>query len=333
MLKKVKINNCTLYLGKCEDVLKNLKNESIDAVITDPPYFNVLSEKWDKQWGSIEDFQLFVKSISDDLYKILKNNGSLYWFGDAKNIAYCQLVLDKRFNLINNLVWKKINAMKKGTLSVNRSYQTISERILFYDKGIHIPSLASRKSSVETFKKIKKYMFYEREKVKRHFNFTTDAQFYRYINDITNSNGMFKHWFSNSQFEIASQANYIKMQASGFFKKEYSELRKEYDNYLRTWNNEINAVDVLEYSSEKSNKHHFCQKPLLLLQYLIERSTKENDIVLDCFMGGGSTGVACINTNRQFIGIECDEEYFNVAVKRIKKACEDKEASYERKSA
>lgn len=61
------------------------------------------------------------------------------------------------------------------------------------------------------------------------------------------------------------------------------------------------------------------QKPVALLEYLIKTYTNEGNVVLDNCMGSGSTGVACINTNRQFIGIELDENYFNIAKERIEK--------------
>ena len=60
-------------------------------------------------------------------------------------------------------------------------------------------------------------------------------------------------------------------------------------------------------------KLHPTQKPINLMKYLIEVSSNENDIVLDPFMGSGSTGVACLNTNRNFIGIELDKNYFEIA--------------------
>ena len=65
------------------------------------------------------------------------------------------------------------------------------------------------------------------------------------------------------------------------------------------------------------DKLHPTQKPVALLEYLIKTYTNESDIVLDNCMGSGSTGVACINTNRRFIGIELDENYFNIAKERI----------------
>ena len=63
--------------------------------------------------------------------------------------------------------------------------------------------------------------------------------------------------------------------------------------------------------------YHPTQKPVALLEYLIKTYTNENDLVLDNCMGSGSTGVACINTNRNFIGIELDEKYFKIAKERI----------------
>lgn len=67
------------------------------------------------------------------------------------------------------------------------------------------------------------------------------------------------------------------------------------------------------------NKNHPSEKPIKLMKILIKNSTNEQDKVLDPFMGSGSTGVACVNTNRNFVGIELDEKYFNIAKERIEK--------------
>lgn len=74
--------------------------------------------------------------------------------------------------------------------------------------------------------------------------------------------------------------------------------------------------DILSFSRTKCELHP-TQKPVDLLEYLVRKSTKENEVVMDCFMGSGSTGVACLNTNRNFIGIELDEKYFKIAKERI----------------
>jgi DNA modification methylase len=75
---------------------------------------------------------------------------------------------------------------------------------------------------------------------------------------------------------------------------------------------------VLRYARENGN--HPTQKPVALLEYLIRTYTNEGETVLDFTMGSGSTGVACVNTNRRFIGIELDEGYFDIAQKRIEAA-------------
>jgi len=76
---------------------------------------------------------------------------------------------------------------------------------------------------------------------------------------------------------------------------------------------------VLNYPSGKG-KVHPTEKPINLFQYIVETSSNEGDTVLDLFMGSGTTGVACVNTDRKFIGIELDEGYFKIAQERIKQA-------------
>lgn len=81
-----------------------------------------------------------------------------------------------------------------------------------------------------------------------------------------------------------------------------------------------NKTNILKYRRMSPKKMvHSCEKPILLIEDLIKELCNEDDVVLDCFMGSGSTGVACVNTNRNFIGIELDENYFNIAKDRIEK--------------
>ena len=87
-----------------------------------------------------------------------------------------------------------------------------------------------------------------------------------------------------------------------------SHYMQEFTNYPR---------QVLKYSIEQG--FHKTQKPVALMEYLIKTYTNENELVLDFTMGSGSTGVACLNTKRDFIGIELDEGYFNISKERIEK--------------
>ena len=85
----------------------------------------------------------------------------------------------------------------------------------------------------------------------------------------------------------------------------------------------VNPKTVLKFKSvpntPKKSKLHPTQKPVALMEYLINTYTNENETVLDFTMGSGTTGVACVNTNRNFIGIELDDKYFEIAENRINK--------------
>lgn len=87
-------------------------------------------------------------------------------------------------------------------------------------------------------------------------------------------------------------------------------------------NGERYPIDIIKF--KKDSGLHPTQKPVELLEYLIKTYTNENETVLDNCMGSGSTGVACINTNRDFIGYELNEEYFNIAQNRLREAWKEK---------
>lgn len=83
---------------------------------------------------------------------------------------------------------------------------------------------------------------------------------------------------------------------------------------------DILSIPIKKIKDNNGKNLHDTEKPIDLMKVLVENSSQENDIVLDPFMGIGSTGIACVNTNRNFIGIELDEKYFNIAKGRIEKA-------------
>lgn len=92
--------------------------------------------------------------------------------------------------------------------------------------------------------------------------------------------------------------------------------------------NDCGTSDILSVPNKKlkdtnGKNLHDTEKPVDLMKILIENSSAENELVLDPFMGIGSTGIACMNTNRNFIGIELDQKYFEIAEKRIKEARDD----------
>ena len=93
--------------------------------------------------------------------------------------------------------------------------------------------------------------------------------------------------------------------------------RSQKDEYIPRFKNY--PKHVLEFKKE-TKRLHPTQKPVALLEYLLKTYTNEGEIVLDNCMGSGSTGVACVNTSRRFIGIEKDNKYFEIAKQRINDA-------------
>ena len=133
---------------------------------------------------------------------------------------------------------------------------------------------------------------------------------------------------SSHQFYLCTEKTYLQLiqmyelnKMEGFI--EYSELRKAQTDFynknsstFNLWEGNRYKSNILEYKKDYDN-YHPTQKPLLLLEDLIKTFSNENDLVVDLTMGSGSTGVACVNTNRRFTGIEMSEQYFNIAQKRI----------------
>lgn len=122
-----------------------------------------------------------------------------------------------------------------------------------------------------------------------------------------------------------NQCNYYPQKTSGHVRKKtfraknlqtdvYGNMNSDY-TYDST---ERYPRSIQEFSTDTQNSSlHPTQKPVALCEYLIQTYTKENEIVLDNCMGSGSTGIACMNTNRQFIGIEKNVNFFNIAVRRL----------------
>jgi site-specific DNA-methyltransferase (adenine-specific) len=117
---------------------------------------------------------------------------------------------------------------------------------------------------------------------------------------------------------IKSGGNSVQAGAYNEFKcmAEGNDYKKTYDEKFPT--------TMIQFLKIRKGAVHPTQKPVDLLEYLIKTYTNEGDTVLDFTMGSGSTGVACVNTNRNFIGIELDDKYFEIAKRRISEALEQK---------
>jgi len=104
--------------------------------------------------------------------------------------------------------------------------------------------------------------------------------------------------------------------------QQVKEYKQKHKTVFNLWQGGKSKSNVLEYAKDKGG-YHPTQKPVALLEDLIQTYSNPGDTVLDFTMGSGSTGVACVNTGRNFIGIELDKGYFDIAQKRIQAAQEE----------
>ena len=135
----------------------------------------------------------------------------------------------------------------------------------------------------------------------------------------------------SSQFSLCTEQTYNEIvsvfgidKMNGFLPySELARLNEKYTSTFNLWQGGKSKSNVLEYAKDNDG-YHPTQKPVKLLEDLIQTYSNEGNTVLDFTMGSGSTGVACVNTNRNFIGIELIEEYFNIAKERIESVYDNK---------
>ena len=332
-------NRYKLYQGDCLEVMKNIPSKSINLVLIDPPY-NIGKDKWDR-WKTTDDYVNFMGEVFKECERILKYNGSFYFFhNDFLQMVELQNFINKntKFKFKQLLVWnKRFNeASNKGFLDGFvevehlRNYQQMAEYCLFYtfEDETGLTTIYADKT---LFKPIREYLRNEAKKA---------GLTYKDINRIleykSNGGGFASHYFTEKgkQWGFITENHYKKLQEKTRYfqkpynelrkeyeelRKEYEELRKEYEHQRYTFNNLKKHHSIMNYEIVKK-QGHITPKPVDLLEYIIKTSSNEDDIILDCFMGSGSTGVGALNTNRKFIGIELDENYFNIAKQRIEEA-------------
>ena len=140
-----------------------------------------------------------------------------------------------------------------------------------------------------------------------------------------------QHYFSKSQWALPTKENYTKLRecfnsmnhGGEYLRKDYEDLRKDYEDLRRpfTVTADVPYTDVWDFPtvSYYPDKHP-CEKPAPMLEHIITASSKPDAVILDCFMGSGSTAIAAKKLGRGFIGIELDEKYYKQACRNIEDA-------------
>ena len=302
--------------------MKDIPNKTINLVLIDPPY-NIGKDKWDK-WDTVEEYVEFMGKVFLEIQRVLKDNGSFYFFhNDFLQIVELQNYINKNTNFIFKqlLIWNKTSFKKFAW--TNRNPEKCKDRNWFpnveYCLYYTFQDESTRNTLSSVSEKIRKYV---EDNFSRDYIIELFANEGRYSTiESARVHASYKMgWNKGKRFDLMDEKLFNYLNSYLHFPFKYEELRQEYEELRYTFNlKEVqdNISCVWESNSTNSGKLHSCQKPLDILEKIIKTSSNEGDIVLDCFMGSGSTGVACLNTNRRFVGIELDEKYFNIAKDRL----------------
>jgi adenine-specific DNA-methyltransferase len=301
-------NGITVHNTDCLTLLSQLPDNSIDLIATDPPYYKVKGEAWDNQWQSKAEFFAWLDSILVEYHRVLKPAGSLYLFAGPHLSTQVELAVCRRFDLLNHVIWRKPSGRHNGCNKESlRRYFPQTEHILFAE---------SRKKMPFAFEPIRSYLDDAR----------SAAGISRKQIDQACGCQMSGHWFDRSQWSFPSQAHYQTMDSVfGGTLKPYEELKAEY-KAIKEQRRHFAVTKHVPYTNVWDFKpvqwypgKHPCEKPLDLMRHIIEASSKPGDVVLDTFVGSGSTAIACRELGRRFAGCEMGVDEFEGAVERLKK--------------
>lgn len=235
-----------LFKGDCLEVMRDIPDGSIDAIITDPPYGTTACK-----WDSIIPLDMMWKQLN----RIIKKNGAIVLFGQQPftSVLTCSNLKDYKYDLY----WEKerITNIQQVKKRAGKVIETIS--IFYKNQCTYNPQMQIHNGPKRT------------NKVK---------------------NGLLGSLTDNTNKKVI----------------EYNDTGVRYPTQLVKFKRDILTCNL-----------HPTQKPVELMEYLVKTYTNKGETVLDFTMGSGTTGVACMNTGRNFIGIEQEDHYFEVASKRI----------------
>ena len=300
--------NIMLGRGDCLELMKSIPDGSIDMVLTDPPYGTVKGaalDGWKSQtteWDNVLDFEVMWSEIN----RILRKNGK------------CILFSQEPFTS---------DLIKSAIPNVPFSYRCV------WIKDHFANSLIAKKAPVSYFEDICVFSkLHDTDELHPLRGYAKEIYDFIGLNKkqiIEKVGQRADHFFriDSTQFSLCTEKTYNELisvfgidKMIGF--KSFNELEKINSVFNSVFNLECGAKfksNVFKYKKDYSG-YHPTQKPVALLEDLIRIYSNEGNTVLDFTMGSGSTGVACVNINRAFIGIEMDDNYFEIAKKRIQES-------------
>jgi len=299
-----------LFFGDCLTESDKIESGTVDLILTDLPYgtvTNIASSdtvKHGMQNKTNWDCVIETEKIYEIANRILRKNGKIILFAQQ---PFTTELINKQTPNINfnySMIWKKDHFA--NSLIAKKAPLNYYEDVLVFSKS-------GSGENNET----KNYLTTEKEKAYKAG--WTDKKLRTLCGVSLKGGGLLCHYWGVGQWMMPTEKIYNKLKETGFFEKPFTELKElnlKYEATFNLWEGKKIKSNVLEYKKDYEGLHP-TQKPILLLEDLVKTFSNEGNLVVDLTMGSGSTGVACKNTNRSFIGIEKDENYFKIAEQRI----------------
>ena len=280
----------------------------VDLILTDPPYGTVKGmqlDGWNNRttnWDSV----IPTREMLCCCEKLLRMGGACVLFSQEPYTSHLRTYDYSNLPFIYPLYWLKDHFA--NSLSCKKAPVSYFEDISVFRKKYDLDNKHPLREYAQnllkemgcTYKDIERKLGHRRAE---HFFYGMDSTQWGLCTE-------------NTYNELINVYNIDKLPSY----KSYNELKKineQYNPIFNLSNGKKFKANVLQYK-KSYNHYHPTEKPVDLLEDLINTYTKEDDTVLDFTMGSGSTGVACQNTNRNFIGIELNEDYFKIATERLK---------------
>jgi len=300
-----------LMQGDCLIESDKIETGSVDLILTDLPYGNMNTDGGRKLGINGGDFVIEPKQVYEIANRILRKNGKMVLFSQEPYTT--QLINEAIPNAPFNYraIWEKDNFAV--ALGVSKNMVGFYEDILIFSKHFESENNDDnpcKEYALKVFKYLDKPMKYLKE-------------FY--------GNNNLSHFYSNGkQFRLCTEPTYNALitdfklsEMDGFLDYDIlKEMNKDYKNTFKStfnlWEGKKYKSNILKYKKDYDG-YHPTQKPVLLLEDLIKTFSNEGDLVVDFTMGSFTTAIACLNTKRDFIGIEKDKHYFQVGKERLEK--------------
>ena len=306
-------------LGDSLEMLRSLPDESVSLILCDPPYHSTHKANifGDKAFTRDQHFLEWIVLYAEEWRRILRASGTLYVFCSSRMSSRLDVSLSELFLPVSNITWTKPNdpgydgwkgKMKKESL---RQWYPHSERILAFGQGTYGDHMAARETPLSSYLR----------SLRRSAGLTSKE-----LTEAIGAYGSVNHGGAVSNWEtgrnIPSRYQYQQISEVLIGTGTIDEMLP-YNDIVRpmSLNNGIEFTDVWNFPSVRPFKgKHPAEKPHDLLTHVISASSYPGDIVLDCFAGSGSTGVAAVLSGRRAVCIDIEERWAKRAALDISNA-------------